>query len=188
VSTQSMQTLVGVLTVLALIATIGGLVVLAGGQRPWAAQWRADIAPVALGVVALVAAVTSLGSLYFSEIADFTPCRLCWFQRTMAYPLALITVVAAVRRDSAVRWYAWPLCIVGAATSGWHSLVEKFPQWESDTCALTTPCSVPWFRTFGVLTLAHMALVSFVCQAVWLALAQRTVRKVTDEHNTTVTT
>ena len=34
----------------------------------------------------LVAATATLGSLYFSEVAHFVPCRLCWFQRIAMYP------------------------------------------------------------------------------------------------------
>ena len=34
----------------------------------------------------LVAATATAGSLYFSEVAHFLPCRLCWFQRVAMYP------------------------------------------------------------------------------------------------------
>jgi disulfide bond formation protein DsbB len=177
-TTESMQTLVGVLTVLAMAATVAGVALLVGGSRQWAQQWRADVAPLVLGFVAVVAVATTAGSLYFSEVAGYLPCRWCWYQRTMAYPLAVIMVVAVLRRDAGVRWYAWPLCAIGASMSIWHSLIEKYPQWESSSCSLTAPCSIPPFRAFGTLSLAHMALASFACQAVWLALAP--ARKVSD--------
>ena len=32
--------------------------------------------------------VAMAGSLYFSESANFVPCKLCWFQRIAMYPLA----------------------------------------------------------------------------------------------------
>jgi disulfide bond formation protein DsbB len=34
-----------------------------------------------LWVAWVVALVATLASLYYSEIADFIPCRLCWYQR-----------------------------------------------------------------------------------------------------------
>src|SRR3954449_3294771 len=37
-----------------------------------------------------IALTATLGSLYFSEIAHFEPCRLCWFQRICMYPLAVV--------------------------------------------------------------------------------------------------
>ena len=54
----------------------------------------------ALWIAFLVAAVAMAGSLYFSEVANYIPCRLCWFQRIAMYPLAVILLVAAIRRRS----------------------------------------------------------------------------------------
>ena len=34
----------------------------------------------------VVVATATLGSLFYSEIAGFEPCKLCWFQRIFMYP------------------------------------------------------------------------------------------------------
>jgi disulfide bond formation protein DsbB len=115
----------------------------------------------ALWIAFLVAGVAMAGSLYFSEVADYLPCRLCWFQRCAMYPLAVILLVAAIRRDRGVRWYAIPLAAVGACVSTYHYLVEWHPQLEGDACDPTNPCSLVWFREFGFVTLAFMALCGF---------------------------
>ena len=60
------------------------------------------------------------------------PCRLCWFQRIAMYPLAVILLVAAIRRDRGVRWYAIPLAALGACVSIYHYLVEWHPQLEGE--------------------------------------------------------
>ena len=52
----------------------------------WPRQVLGAVGPAALTVAAAVAVVATLGSLYFSEVADFPPCRLCWFQRIGMYP------------------------------------------------------------------------------------------------------
>ena len=91
----------------------------------------AAVTPAALTLAAGVAVVATLGSLYYSEVADFPPCRLCWFQRIGMYPLAVILPVAAWRRDRQVRWYALPLAVGGGAVSIYHVLVERFPSLES---------------------------------------------------------
>jgi disulfide bond formation protein DsbB len=110
----------------------------------------------------VVAGCATLGSLYFSEFADYVPCRYCWFQRIFMYPIAFVAVVALVRRDRGARWYVLPLAAIGSAISTWHYLIEWNPQWEGDTCGLFGPaCSVPWFRTFGFVSLALMALCAF---------------------------
>ena len=42
-----------------------------------------------------------LGSLYYSLIADYSPCELCWYQRICMYPLAPILLVGAIRKIAA---------------------------------------------------------------------------------------
>ena len=97
-----------------------------------------------LWIAFLVAATSTAGSLYFSEVADFVPCHLCWYQRIAMYPLSLLLVIAAARRDRAVRWYVGPLAGVGALISTYHYLVEWFPSLEgSSVCAVSVPCTTP---------------------------------------------
>jgi disulfide bond formation protein DsbB len=124
---------------------------------------------VALWLAFLVAAVATAGSLYFSEVANFVPCRLCWFQRIAMYPLAVILLIAAIRGDRDVRWYAIPLATVGACVSIYHYLVEWHPRLEGDVCDPTNPCSLVWFREFGFVTLPFMALCGFAAIIALLA-------------------
>ena len=73
----------------------------------------------------LVAAVATGGSLFFSEIAGFVPCELCWYQRICMYPLSLLTLFAAAHRDYRFARYLLPLPIVGAGVSVYHLLIEN---------------------------------------------------------------
>ncbi|MCY1049725.1 disulfide bond formation protein B, partial [Mammaliicoccus sciuri] len=41
----------------------------------------------ALFISWVIALVAMLGSLYFSEIRQFVPCTMCWYQRICMYPL-----------------------------------------------------------------------------------------------------
>ena len=116
----------------------------------------------ALWLAFLIALASTLGSLYFSEVANYVPCRLCWFQRIAMYPLSVILLIAALRRDTAIRWYAVPLAAIGACVSIYHYLVEWHPRLEGDACDPTNPCSLVWFREFGFVTLPLMALCGFV--------------------------
>ena len=38
----------------------------------------------------LIAAGSTLGSLFFSEVMELIPCVLCWYQRIFLFPLAII--------------------------------------------------------------------------------------------------
>jgi hypothetical protein len=127
------------------------------------------VGDAALWIAFLIAAAAMAGSLYFSEVADYVPCRLCWFQRIAMYPLAVILLVAAIRRDPDVRWYAIPLAAAGACVSIYHYLVEWHPQLEGDACDPLNPCSLVWFREFGFVTLPLMALCGFVAIIALLA-------------------
>jgi len=110
----------------------------------------------------VVATVATLGSLYLSEVANFVPCRLCWYQRIAMYPLPILLGVAWWKRDDGVRRYAVPLAVIGMAISTYHILVERFP-WleESGVCEVANPCSVRWLERFGFITIPTMALAAF---------------------------
>ena len=101
------------------------------------------------------------------------PCRLCWFQRIAMYPLAVILLVAAIRRDRGVRWYAGPLAAIGAVVSTYHYLVEWHPVLEGGACGVGPSCSGIWFRELGFVTLAFMALCGFVAILVLVVPARR---------------
>ncbi|MEP7112061.1 MAG: disulfide bond formation protein B [Ilumatobacteraceae bacterium] len=131
-----------------------------------------SLKPAALWLAWLIAAVAMAGSLYFSENANFVPCKLCWFQRIAMYPLALLLLIAAVRRDFAIRMYAVPLAVVGGAISTYHYLIEWRPSLGSGTCELTAPCTVPWFRQFGFISLPLMALCGFAAIIALLTLSR----------------
>ena len=119
------------------------------------------LGPVALWAAAAIATVCAVGSLYLSEVAEFTPCKLCWYQRIAMYPSALLLVMAAARRDGAVRRFVGPLVVVGGLISSYHVLLERFPNLESGACDPDNPCSLIWFEKFGYVTIPVMALTGF---------------------------
>ena len=125
-----------------------------------AAVWWVELAAV---LCWLVAAVATLGSLYYSEIAHFVPCRLCWYQRICMYPLVAILAVGILRRDPQSRWYAAPFVVVGAPLALYHWLVERVDLFaRTSSCTFEAPCAVPWFEELGYVTLAFMAMSAFV--------------------------
>jgi hypothetical protein len=159
------------LSLLALVALGGAVValVVATGARGRGAL-GVTLRRSALGLAATVAVVALAGSLYLSEGAHFLPCRLCWYQRIAMYALAVILVVAAIRRDAGVRWYALPLAFGGVAISLWHLGVEHLGIGEG-ACEITNPCSIRWVEHFGFVTIPFMAACGFVAIAVLTAVA-----------------
>jgi disulfide bond formation protein DsbB len=154
-----------------------------GGPARLAGRVIAKIGPRAPALALVVAGVTTAGSLYYSEIVGYIPCELCWYQRICMYPLVAILAVGLLRRDRSVIWYATPLVVVGAPVSLYHWLVERVPSLaEGSSCSVFSPCSVPFFEELGYITLAFMALSSFLLIGALLVTAwasDRSQRKAT---------
>ena len=121
----------------------------------------------------LVSAVATGGSLFFSEIANYVPCELCWYQRICMYPLSIITLLAALRNDTRVARYLLPLPLVGAGVSIYHLLVENGVVEQSKACLISAPggCATKWINEFGYMTIPTLALTSFLLVLVFLLMA-----------------
>jgi disulfide bond formation protein DsbB len=128
------------------------------------------IGPQSILLAWIVAIVATTGSLYYSEHAGFAPCTLCWYQRIVMYPLVLVLGVAWLRRDGKAWITALPFVVLGAPLSLYHWLVERVPSIAaSSSCSLEAPCATPWFEKLGFVTLAWMAMSSFLLIGVLLA-------------------
>jgi len=123
--------------------------------------------------IALLAAwIAMLGSLYFSEVAHYVPCTLCWYQRILMYPLALILAIGLLRRDENTPFLVLPFSVLGIGVSTYHVLLEK-TDWFSGaaTCQVGVPCTVIWINWFGFLTIPFLALIAFLIITVMMIVA-----------------
>lgn len=147
------------LGVLAFVAGAGAVVLLLLRNHPVTASLRAH----ATWAAAAVAATATAGSLWYSEVAGFVPCELCWYQRIAMYPLAVVLVIAGVRGDAAIRPYARVLAAIGLAISAWHVAVQRVPSLAgASSCSADTPCNAIWVDAFGVFTIPTMAACGFL--------------------------
>lgn len=161
------QVLLGLTMLLALVSLVWA------PARRLLADLRDTLGPGALWLAWTVAAVATLGSLFFSEISHFIPCRLCWFQRIAMYPLFVVLLVGALRRDvRAAFWYAIVFPVVGAGVSVYHLYIEAHPEAESKSCIIGVPCSTKWIDEFGYVTMPMLALTAFASVFALLVLAR----------------
>lgn len=168
---MSAATFATAMALLAVIA-IGAAVVVVVGRLTGRADWIPDGRTALVGALG-IAAVATLGSLTFSEVFHFTPCRLCWWQRYAMYPLVPLLAVAAWRDDLTFRRVVVPVGLVGAGISTWHVLVQRVPSLSGTaTCDATAPCSGIWVEGLGVFTIPTMALAGFVSIVALLATAR----------------
>ncbi len=159
------STIVALLALVALGAALG-LTIYRLVKGPEAAGVLRGSAIWLAWVVALVA---TLGSLFYSEVIHFEPCRLCWFQRIAMYPMAIVLLVGAIRREYQVKFYALPLALTGLAISVYHYLIQHFPSLEGTSCNPDNPCSNIYVEMFGFITIPFMAGAGFILIAVLLS-------------------
>jgi disulfide bond formation protein DsbB len=157
---------------------LGGLLILVGlaaaaGMRGPLRRLRSALWGYELWAAFVVAAIATGGSLFFSEIAHFVPCELCWYQRICMYPLSILTLFAAVHGDYRVARYLLPLPVVGAGVSVYHLLVENHVVAQATACLASAPggCATKWIDEFGWMTIPTLALTGFVLLTGFLALA-----------------
>lgn len=125
----------------------------------------------------LTAVVATAGSLYFSEVRLFVPCTLCWYQRILMYPLAIILAVASYRQDRGVVKYALPLSLLGMLVAGYHVLEQKVPGFGSAAlCRAGVPCNLQYINWLGFITIPVLSLAAFTIISVLLIAVGRARR------------
>jgi disulfide bond formation protein DsbB len=155
----------------ALLLVIGALWLI--GVREPLELVRSVIWGYELWLVFVVSAVATGGSLFFSEIANFVPCELCWYQRICMYPLSITTLLAALANDHRVARYLLPLPIAGAGVAVYHLLVENGVVEQAHGCLVSAPggCATKWINEFGYVTIPGLALTAFALCLAFLLFA-----------------
>lgn len=125
----------------------------------------------------VVALVATLGSLYFSEILGYNPCKLCWIQRIFMYPLVILLGIAALKQDNKMTTYVLALSIPGGLVAIYHNLYIKTDWFRaaSSFCE-ENPCDFNHVNWFGFITIPLMSLTAFVLITVICFLLRRAVR------------
>ncbi|GAA0448032.1 MAG: disulfide oxidoreductase [Bacillota bacterium] len=107
--------------------------------------------------------IALLGSLFFSEVMNYEPCELCWFQRILMYPLVIIYGVAAVKKDLSIALPGLIMSGIGMFVSTYHYLVQKLPalQDTGGACGLV-PCNLTYVNYFGFVSIPFLAGTAFI--------------------------
>ena len=121
----------------------------------------------------LIAAVSTLGSLFFSEVMELTPCVLCWYQRIFLFPLAIILLIGLFPLDKNVVKYALPLAIIGLLFTVYHCLLffGVIPE-NLQPCSQGVSCTDDNMELFGFLPIPLLALIAFLMIIILLLKAR----------------
>lgn len=104
-----------------------------------------------------------IGSLIFSEVLNFEPCILCWYQRILMYPIAFLSGLALLMKDRGIIPYILFLSILGFPLAAYQYLGQINSE-VSLPCAVlgsSISCSDTFFTTFGYITIPFMAVSTF---------------------------
>ncbi|MBP3040345.1 disulfide bond formation protein B [Bacillaceae bacterium Marseille-Q3522] len=107
--------------------------------------------------------IAMFGSLYFSEIRQYEPCELCWYQRILMYPFVVILGLAVIKKDYAAAKYSLLLSGIGACISAYHYSLQKlsFLADISPSCG-RIPCTGQYINWLGFITIPFLALTAFI--------------------------
>jgi disulfide bond formation protein DsbB len=107
--------------------------------------------------------VSSLFPLVYSEIINFLPCYLCWWQRIFMFPLFFIFGVAIWHKDRKIVKYVLPLMSAGFLISAYQNFFYYFGEGSSLPCdASGVSCYQRLVSEFGgYISIPMLALTSF---------------------------
>jgi disulfide bond formation protein DsbB len=112
-----------------------------------------------------ISTLSVFGSLYFSEIMNLAPCKLCWWQRIFMYPIAVILSVAILKKDKKAFIYVLPLSIPGSLLAFYHTLLQAGVIKETlISCTIdgAVSCANKQINWFGFMTIPFMSMVAFL--------------------------
>lgn len=122
----------------------------------------------------LTSLIATLGSLFFSEIMNFIPCSLCWYQRIFMYPLVLLFLINLLYPDDKIFKYSFPLVILGLLISVYHNLlIYKVIPENLSPCVQGVPCSIDYLNWFGFITIPLLSFFAYTIIFILLILFKR---------------
>lgn len=120
----------------------------------------------------IIACVATLGSLFLSEYLGYAPCKLCWFQRILMYPLTILLGVAYFRGDTDIRIYVLPLSVIGILVSAYHVTIQRIAAAHTATAPSTScgkvSCETDYLNWFGFITIPMLSCAAFTLIAIAL--------------------
>ncbi len=109
----------------------------------------------------LFALIAMLSSLFYSSIAGYEPCFLCWWQRIFMYPLVFILAMAWIKKDHKVINYVLMLGLIGVVISLYHNYI-LFGGSELISCGTGASCARRYVFEYGYISIPTMCLTSYL--------------------------
>lgn len=121
--------------------------------------------------------LSTLGSLFFSEVMGLPPCQLCWYQRICMYPLVFIFLAGLFTFERSLLRYSFPLSVTGFLTAIYHNLLYyKILPKSASPCSQGISCTTVQLEWLGFITIPLLSLTAFSLILIGLTLLQRELK------------
>jgi disulfide bond formation protein DsbB len=144
-------------------------------QSKWFFQW---IGKWGVLFAFLLALISMIGSLYYSEIVLLEPCVLCWYQRIFMYPLVFILGMFLLKKkkDKEIISYNLMLSYIGLFFAAYQIFLQKFSTVDVFVCSPFTKrvsCIESYFVEYGYINLPVISLTVFILIIIFLSFAKK---------------
>lgn len=114
----------------------------------------------------IITGIATFGSLYLSIGLGLIPCRYCWYQRVLMYPLLLISILGIVKNTLYEDIYLL-FSLLGMTISGYHSVLQRI---GSDTACSVSCAEIIY--TVTIFSIPNLAFISFTMLLVVILYAK----------------
>jgi disulfide bond formation protein DsbB len=122
------------------------------------------------------------GSLFFSEVMNFPPCNLCWYQRLCVYPMAFIIMTGLYLKSQDTVLFLFPFSVTGLLISIYHNLVYYKFITVIVPCTESAPCTQQQLNWLGFVTIPLLSFVTFITLLALNVTTLSLLRKTKDSH------
>ena len=110
----------------------------------------------------IVAWLSVIGSLIYSNGIGYAPCELCWTLRIFIYSQAVLYTIALIKKDRAVFKYALWLSVLGLIVSLYHNWIMLGGTDFVACSSVGASCTMIYVNEFGFITIPFMGLSSIL--------------------------
>lgn len=109
-----------------------------------------------------ISAAAIFGSLFFSEVMKLPPCNLCWYQRILLYPVALIVLTGIYLQSSDTNRFVAPFAWLGLGIAVYHNLIYYKIIQVIIPCTESAPCTAQQLNYLGFITIPLLSASAFL--------------------------
>lgn len=178
-SVSIVNQLLGVLTLLGGVVVISLIFVVFFPHNSLSTLIQSYINRYSIHLSLAISAIAMTGSLFYSEIAGYEPCKLCWYQRIFMYPLVFLLAFALYRKDKTIVPYALLMSFLGGMIAFYHYMLQigVAPELPCSAVGASISCSKQFVLQWGYISIPVMALTAFSMISLFLYVGVQTRNK-----------